>query len=72
MEFSIITPWSNPLEEPIAVEEIMRSEVDPPESVKDFFQIFYARPSGNLLWRKERHANSTSADIAYPCSGGKL
>ena len=39
MEFSIITPWSNPLEEPITVEEIMRSEVDPPKSVKDFFQI---------------------------------
>ena len=72
MEFSIITPWSNPLEEPITVEEIMRSEVDPPKSVKDFFQIFYAGPFGNLLWRKERHVNSTSADIVCPCSGGKL
>ena len=72
MEFSIITPWSNPMEEPITVEEIMRSEVDPPKSVKDFFQIFYAGSSSNLLWRKERHVNSTSAVIVYPCSGGKL
>ena len=48
----ILQSRSNPLEEPLTVEEIMRGEVDPPESVKDFFQILYAGPSGDLSSRK--------------------
>ena len=49
----------------------MRGEVDPPESVKEFFQILYTGPSGNVSLRKERLVNSTSADVVYLCSGGK-
>ena len=55
----ILQSWSNPLEEPLTVEEIMRGEVD-------------AGPSGDLSSRKERLVNSTSADVVYACSGGKL
>ena len=36
------------------------------------FQILYAGPSGDLSSRKERLVNSTSADVVYACSGGKL
>ena len=67
----ILQSQSNPLEEPQTVEEIMRGEVDPPESVKEFFQILYGGPSGDLSSRKERHGNFTSADVVYACYGGK-
>ena len=67
----ILQAQSNPLEKPKTVEEIMRGEVDPPESVKEFFQILYAGPSGDLSSRKERHGNFTSADVVYACYGGK-
>ena len=50
----------------------MRGEVDPPESVKEFFQILYAGPSGDLSSRKEGLVNSISVDVVYACSGGKL
>ena len=50
----------------------MRGEVDPPESVKEFFQILYAGSSGDLSSRKEGLVNSTSVDVVYACSGGKL
>ena len=49
----------------------MRGEVDPPESVKEFFQILYTGPSGDLSSRKKRLVNSTSADVVYLRSGGK-
>ena len=67
----ILQAQSNPLEKPKTVEEIMRGEVDPPESVKEFFQILYAGPSGDLSSRKERHGNFTSADVVYACYGAK-
>ena len=63
---------SNPLAKPLTVEEIMRGEVNPPESVKEFFQILSTGPSGDLSSRKEKLVNSTSADVVYACSGSKL
>ena len=68
----ILQSGSNPLEELLTVEEIIRGEVDPPESVKEYSQILYAGPSGDLSPRIERLVNSTSADVVYACSGGKL
>ena len=59
------------MEEPLTVEEIMRGEVDPLESVKEFFQILYAGPSGDLSSQKGRLVNSTSADVVYAYSAGK-
>ena len=50
----------------------MTGEVDPPDSDKEFCQILYDGPSGDLSFRKERVVNSTSADVVYACSGGKL
>ena len=44
----ILQSRSNLLEEPLTVEEIMRGEVDLPESVQEFFQILYAGPPGDL------------------------
>ena len=67
----ILQSRSKPLEEPLTVEEIMRSKVDSPESVKKFFQIICAEPFGDLSLRKERLVNSTSADIVYACYCGK-
>ena len=43
----ILQSRSNPLEEPLTVEEIMRGETDPTESVSD------AGPSGDLSLRKK-------------------
>ena len=63
---------SNPLEELLTVEEKMKDEVDPLESVRGFFQILYAGPSGDLSSRKERLVSSTSANVVYACSGGQL
>ena len=68
----ILQSRSNPLEEPLTVEQTVTDEVDQPESVKEFSQILYAGPSGNLSLRKERLVNSTFADVVYACSGGKL
>ena len=68
----ILQSRSNPLAEPLTVEEIMRDEVNPPESVKEFFQILCAGPSGDLSSRKEKLVNSTSTDVVYACSGSKL
>ena len=67
----VLQSRSKPLEEPLTVEEIMRSKVDSPESVKKFFQIICAEPFGDLSLRKERLVNSTSADIVYACYCGK-
>ena len=72
MRNEILQSRSNSLEEPLTVKEIMRGEVDPPESVKEVFQILYVGPFGDLSSRKERLVNSTSADVVYACSGGKF
>ena len=68
----ILQSRSNPLEEPLTVEEIMRGEVDLHESVKEFFQILNAGPSSNFSSRKESLVNYTSADVVYACSDSKL
>ena len=68
----ILQSRSNPLEEPLTVEEIMRVEVNPPESVKEFFQILSAGPSGDLSSRKGKLVNSTSADVVCACSGSNF
>ena len=68
----ILQPQSNPLEEQLTVEETTRGEVDPLGSVKEFFQILYVGPFGDLPSRKERLVNSTSADLVCACSADKL
>ena len=68
----ILQSRSNLLEELLTVEEIMRREVDPPESVKKCFQILNAGPSGDLSSPKEKLVNSTPADVVYAFPGGKL
>lgn len=47
----------------------MKGEVDAPDCVNAFFKILY---TGGLLSRKERFVISTSAEVVFPSSGGKL
>ena len=42
-----------PLEEPLAEEEIMKDEVDPPDSVNQFFKILYAGPWWFIITKRK-------------------
>lgn len=47
----------------------MKGEVDAPDYVNAFFKILY---TGGLLSRKKRLVISTSAEVVFRSSGGKL
>ena len=65
-----------PLEEPLSVGQIMKGEASVPNSVTEFFTTLYTgsryRHSDNISKRKQRLIDSTSADVLYASSGGKL
>ena len=50
----------------------MQGEVQIPDSVSSFFEILYAGGNKDVSTRKRRLVESTSADVIYSCSGGKL
>ena len=55
-----------------SLEQIMKGEVDPTDSINEFFKILYAGPCGDLLLPKKRLVSSTSPEVVYVCSSGKL
>ena len=57
---------SNPLEERLTVDSIMRGEVDIPESVSKFFTTLYVgNTRTEVSKRKKRLVDSTSAYVVY-------
>ena len=67
---SILAMKCNQLHEPLTVEDVMKEEVDIPDSLQSFFQN--AGENETLSNKKERLANSDAADAVFACSGGKL
>ena len=72
MRRQILQLESNPLEEPLSANSIMKGEVEIPSIVTNFFRTLYTGAVKTKSNRKERLVESTSADGVYSCSGGKL
>ena len=72
MRRPILQLESNPLEEPLSANSIMKGEVEIPSIVTNFFRTLYTGAVKTKSNRKERLVESTSADVVYSCSGGKL
>ena len=63
------------LEEPLPVENILKGEVEIPDSVKNFYKALYTgedEPKKPVSSRKSRFVQSSASDAIYSCSGGKL
>ena len=61
--------------EPIIVDNIMKGEVIPPDSVKSFFKMFYignVSTTEELSSWKSQLINSRAADAVFYCSAGKF
>ena len=72
MRRQILQLESNPLEEPLSANSIMKGEVEIPSIVTNFFRTLYTGAVKTKSNRKERLVESTSAVVVYSCSGGKL
>ena len=68
----ILAMKCNELHEPLTVEDVLKGEVDIPDSLQTFFQNLYAGENETLSNKKERLANSSAADAVFACSNGKL
>ena len=68
----ILSIQPKPLEEPLNAKKVLAGEVEPPNSLKEFFTTLYGGNSSSLSARKERFVDSSAADVMYACSGGKF
>ena len=68
----ILSIQPKPLEEPLNAQKVLAGEVEPPDSLKEFFTTLYGGNSSGLSARKERFVDSSAADVMYACSGGKF
>ena len=68
----ILSIQPKPLEEPLNAQKVLAGEVEPPDSLKEFFTTLYGGNSSGLSARKERFVDSSAADVMYACSGEKF
>ena len=68
----ILSIQPNPLEEPLNAQKVLAGEVEPPDSLKQFFTTLYGGNSSTLSAHKERFVDSSAADVMHACSCGKL
>ena len=52
--------------------KVLVGQVEPPDSVKEYFTTLYGGNSSSLSARKQRFVDSSAADVMYSCSGGKF
>ena len=74
MRQDILQIETTQLEEPLTVDSIMDREAQVPNTVKEFFTTLYTGSSSDvgLSKRKQWLIDSTSADVLYGASGGKI
>ena len=68
----IVSLEQKPLEEPLTVENIIKGEVEVPESLKEFYKILCTgNANEQCSARKSYMIEGSSADAISACSGGK-
>ena len=68
----ILSIQPKPLEEPLNAQKVLAGEVEPPNSLKEFFKTSYCGNSSSLSARKAHFVDSSAADVMYACSVGKF
>ena len=56
----ILTIQSKPPEEPLNTQKVLAKEVEPPDSLKEFFTTLYGGNSSRLSARKEHFLDSSA------------
>ena len=68
----ILSIQPRPQEEPLNAQKVLDREVEPPDSIKEFFTTLYNGYSSHLSAHKECFVDSSDADVIYACSDRKF
>ena len=60
------------LEEPLNAQKVLAGEVEPPDSLKEFFTTLYGGNLSSLSALKERFVDSSAADVMCACTSKKF
>ena len=60
------------LEEPLNAQKVLAGEVEPPDSLKEFFTTLYGGNSSSLSALKERFVDSSATDVMCACTSEKF
>ena len=60
------------LEEPLNAQKVLAGEVEPPDSLKEFFTTLYGGNLSSLSALKERFVDSSAADVMCSCTSKKF